>query len=664
MTPVKEVLLIADNMTPAELESAARQYADLPVAVLSFDLALEGRRLPDKWRALKVADFLDIEQLRRDFFEFIRRWPRVPLMGDATFDDMFRRPDGYSVWWTGPGMERDPDQRPFRSLSVIWTSCRALRQLRPRRVLISVGRPDLAWALASGCRNAGCPHEFILDSARDDWVPWERQFLWAVKAIFRLLRYPLLAAARAVAYRWLVRISRETREQLRQPAVIVASPFLNTYHVHDGRMEHYYWRELEDALAAADPGVRRRHIVTFIGDTKHSWSYKGVFHTGWRLLHTLDGAVSSRERYPALLAGLRSLPYQLASLWRYCRLERTERFRNSFEFAGANVASCYVPRLRGTIVRLAHWAQSVGAIVQCYRAVGNVKAVLVDNEMYEFGMLRVAAARRLGIPTIGVQHGTIFPMHLIYTLPPEHIAGAPVPDYFAVYGDYAKDVVSVDGSFPPERVWVTGGSRFDHLVREPARRDAARRHLHLPEDRRVLLLATQNYVWFQDAARALLRVVKGRDDLLLCIKTHPADVPMETYRRLAAEAGVENVRFFDSDFELLMAACDVVVSGSSTTLLEAIIFGRRAICVNFSDAPDRYPYVADGGALGARSSAELDDAVRTALSPAAQDGLERRRQCFLARHAGPAARGQAAEMFARKIIEIVSAPGNIGGNRD
>jgi hypothetical protein len=309
-----------------------------------------------------------------------------------------------------------------------------------------------------------------------------------------------------------------------------------------------------------------------------------------------------------------------------------------------------VPLLRRAVARIAGWDMTVSAIARCLRRAGNVKAVLVCEEMYPMGMMDIAAAHRLGVPAIGVQHGTLFPMHLIYTVPPGQVAGSPIPDRFAVFGDYDREVLSQVGSFPADRIAVTGSQRLDHLVSNPPDPRAAREQLGLPTDKKILLLATQFYPWFLEAGKAVFTAVAGRDDCIVCVKTHPRDVPLDVYRQLAADVGATNVRFYDSHFDELLAACDVLISGSSTTMFEAILLGRDAICVNFSDEVDRYTYVSSGAALPATTNDQARAAVAQVLAGEVVKLAEGRAK-FITRHAGHTATGQGTKAIADLVVQ-------------
>ena len=153
------------------------------------------------------------------------------------------------------------------------------------------------------------------------------------------------------------------------------------------------------------------------------------------------------------------------------------------------------------------------------------------------------------------------------------------------------------GAYPAERVWVTGGLWLDYLVAAPPDGGSARQRLKLPMDQRLILVATQPYPWFPTAVRAVLEACKSVPDCTVCVKLHPNDFPLDLYRTMVRETGADNVRLFETDFYELLAACDVLISGSSTAVLEAIVLGRKTICINFSSEPDKFPYVEDGGAL-------------------------------------------------------------------
>ncbi len=650
----ERILLVITDPPGKSLDDAVRRYGDLPVSVLNLDPQGGNLSLPDPWECIEVADLLDVDALRHDFMAFLDAWPRKPLVDGRSFDEMFRRPEGYSLWWTGPGTERHPDRGLFPKLKILWVFDRAVKSLSPDRILLHTRQSDVARCLVSRCRQDDSVFEFLAGSVAGTHSPWQGRIRWLVRSLICWLGWPWLTAVRALSARVWARPPRGLKHGQDTPAVVISSELFRCFHVADGRVTLSHWRELCGVLEGGGDRSRLFFLLS-LGDLGGSQGYRAVLHihhTGWRLLRRFPKAAAVRDIHFAWGAQLRGALGHLASIQRYYRLERLPVFRQSLWFAGADVSSIYVPRLRRVVMRMGQWTQVVGATVQATRAFGEVGVMVVNEEMYESGAQVIAAAAQLGIPTVGVQHGTIFPMHLVYAIPPGHVEGAPIPDYFAVYGEYVKETVSIHGAYPAERVWVVGGPKFDQLGNGPPCASSARERLGLPAGKRVVLIATQCYPWFQQVARAVFEAVKNETDCVVCLKTHPRDVPLDVYRRIAQEVGAENVRYFNDQFDDLLAACDVLVSGASTSVLEAIVLGRRAICANFSAEPDRYPYVADGGAIGAHTPEEMRAALREVFSPDHQAELKVRQAKFLQRHVGPAREGRAAKVLAEMIWKL------------
>ncbi len=619
--------------------------------------------VPERWTQVDAAEFLDVDALRRDFLNFLEEWPKIPILKGKSFDDLFRRYGGYSVWWTGPAIHRHPEGRMFLQMKNVWLVDRVLKALKPKRVLIFTQQAELAWVLGSRCRADRLDHEFLPGSANPDSFCRKKPLSsgsierWLIRSLIHLCRLPFRLGLRAIIARHSTRIRRDTRYEREKPAIVFASTASCHVRVHEGnggiKVEMSFWKELAHALEVQAPYIRQRHLLNLPKVFRQWRSVFSYYHEFWPLVRHLDGAVPIENAFFPVLKFLQVLPLHLTSLFRYYRVERSSSFNLSFIFAGSDVSLFFIPDLRESVTSFSDWACSVAAIVESFKAVGRVIAVIVEDEMYPRGSAIIAAARELRITTVGVQHGAIFPMHLMYTLPPGQVIGAPIPDYFAAYGQYAKETLCRHGSFPRHRVWITGSQSFDRLKRHGNEsKQVIRTRLKLPADKKIVLVTTQLIPWDADAVRAAVEAAKGRDDLLVCIKTHPRDPQPERFKQLIDSASASHVVMFTEGFDDLLQACDVLIGATSTTLLEAILIGRPTICVNFSDEPERYAYVADGGALGARSVNELRTAIDAALATGRD--LQDRRLAFLRRHLGPSPLKPSAAVLARKIIDVIS----------
>jgi hypothetical protein len=652
MTDPRDItLLLADQpLGEADRAFVSEQASGSVVVVALNESAGEGGRDPS-WDSRSVSEFFDGDQLREDFLNFLNDWPVKEVWGDRTFDDLFRRRDGESLWWTGPGSERHPDKGVFLQMRSVWLARRILEAIQPRQLIFHSRDGQLIRAFQSLAVELNTPMIMTASSVSPSGPAWCRGGRWLVENLIWLAVTP---------WQWLIRsiVARRSAGTGPVPAKDPVVALMSSYPRHARFTEDgvtlTFWGDEVSHLGSGEAPVSMRHLLhTMPGESQGHRSVGWWGHTAWPALKGANDVMLLPQTHSSIGAYLRSWWDQVAALFRYRRLEKLADLRTSFVFAGADVSAFYIPRLRQAVSRMVSWEMTVDAIAKSLRSAGDVRALLVAEEFYTVGMIHIAAARRLGIPTLGVQHGTLFPMHLIYTLPKGQVCGSPIPDGFAAYGDYAKDVITSVGNYPADRVRVTGGPRFDRLINTPPNQQQARESLELPSDKKVILLATQFYPWFQFAGRAVFDAVADRDDCIVCVKTHPKDVPLSVYEDLAHQAGAENVRFYADRFDDLLGACDVLISGSSTTVFEAIMLGRATICVNFSDEPDRYPYVASGGSVPARNAEQMQEAIAKVLSPEHDEALRAGRARFLAKHAGPGATGQAGRTLSDMVIEMM-----------
>jgi hypothetical protein len=647
-------LLVAD-LAEGWLDSARRQVKSPNVRVL-LSAVPEGDfgDLPPGWELLRLSALVDQDRLREDFLQFLDDWPRRIIDNGRSFDDVFRHPAGYSVWWTGPGIERNVDAGVYPALHTLWAADQAIRAVAPDRVFLYTKRKEFATILASRCERARLPLEILEGSTQPGESPWEGRSAWLARSLGQLPLHPAKTLLRALAARLFARTAPQPEPISNGPAIVFTSQFSRCVRFDGERWSVWFWQALCDRMTSLAPRVRCRHIFRLAREFPGYRAVSFYYHTAWPLLRKIDHAAPAKERYVAFGSWLWSISTQLAALWRYSRLETQPAFRESFAFAGADISSLYVPRLREAIAGIAEWAQTVGSIVRSLREVSEVRAMVLYEELYRPGTANIAAARALGIPTIGVQHGMIMPNHLIYMLPRGQVRGGAIPDFFAATSEYAKEVICRYGAYPADRIWITGSPRFDDLVNSPPDRDDARERLGLAKDWQVVLVTTQTADWFPLAVKAVFEAAKSRERIVVCVKVHPKTrgLSSDGYRALAQQVGATNVQCFDDQFDDLLAACNVLVSASSTTILEATLLGRRTICVNFSGEPDRFPYVQDGASLPARSPQEVGKVLNAVLTPGRDEHLEAERERFLRRHAGPSAAGAAGLTLATEILRL------------
>ncbi|MBO0697026.1 MAG: hypothetical protein J2P46_01405 [Zavarzinella sp.] len=642
--PAGVLFVAAAPPSPATVRWVTDQFPGRAVAYLGVTAGQDPPILPAGWGTLAITDLGTLEELRREYLDYLERIPTTPIRHRATLDRLFRRRDGYSFWWTDVAVRRSPTQGMFLKVKLVWTVTRAVAHVRPAVVVLHAADPRQA-AILQEAAGAAPDVRFAPESARPGPLRRESRrfwFRWAIEYMYEFTRHRLRR------HRWVRQLPAEPPAVPAQPTVVLSALYPRHVDRRDGAARVWYWDDLAAQLAAQAPPVAVRCLLDL--DNPDTGPLRPDFGYLPKETPRLGGvpALPLWRGHANLRDWAATWVHQVRMLYRYYRLEADPRFAAVFRFRGVDLSPDWVGELRHALNVSVWWESEVDAAAARLRECGDVRAALVHQEFEVRGMILIAACRRLGIPTVGVQHGNFYPMHTVHTPPAAQVRGAPTPDYFAAYGEYGKEVVSRYGHFPADRVWTCAGSRFDALATRPPDRAECRRRLGLPADAFVVLVTTQSYPWFPDAVRAVL--TRAPADSLVCVKTFKADEAV--YRKMIDDTGNRRALVFVDRFEDLLGACDVLASASSTTINEATLLAKPTVCLNFSAEPFYYPYIEEGVSLGARTADDVGEALGRLRSFRPDTAWQERRMRFLERHLGPATTGTAAATFARHVREI------------
>ncbi len=589
----------------------------------------------------------------QSYLTFLSDWPERRVHRDGSFDELFRRRDGFSLWWTSVGAERVNQSKLPRALRTIWAVARFLNELNPDRVVfVGTDTTGVKQTLRMRCAQSGVNWVEIPDVASRAPTPsvWSRP--WYGRSLLSLLLHLPKSVLRASLARLSSGRHVSSSSEADSRKVLFVSENANHARYEESRCTVWFWERLRDELASLDPKLQFRYMQRLAPDPTVRKTL-GIYYPGWKSQRHLKDRAPLPESFVGARGALGEVAASIRHLNRLRDCEKSPLFRESFGFCGCDVSEIVRPFLRDAVINHLMWETRVACISSAIRAVGGVRAMVLSGEFYGRMMPYLAAAHRLGISTVGVQHGTVMPNHMVYRVPRGQITEAPIPDYFAAFNEFSAQTLCELGSYARERVWVVGSPRFEELSDSEVDRVSVRHRLHLPQNKQILLVTAQTYPWFVPAIRGVLAACKGLP-VFVCIKSHPKRdaLKAEDYLLVAREEGFSDVRCIDDSFYDYLHACDVVVSASSTTMLEAIILGRRAICVNFSKEEDRYPYVADGGALPGRSAAEIRDSLSKLLDPDRQSWIDERREEFLLKHVGGESARRSGQVLASHVLAL------------
>ena len=262
-----------------------------------------------------------------------------------------------------------------------------------------------------------------------------------------------------------------------------------------------------------------------------------------------------------------------------------------------------------------------------------VSAVVTRNDSLLFERSSVLAARRTGVPSLVIQHG-ITSRHPIW--------GPVYADWYAVWGKAGRDALT---SFADDASTLvrTGDPRTLRNIDEVESKKKVFATLGIRPEKKLVVYASQPFygitrfhslssletlVEREELLRSLIDVAETLPNIQLLIKLHPMEGASQT------QAWVPEMKSFPvlSDFDVrdLLAACDVLVTVSSTVGLEAMLFEKPVVTVNLTARDNLNPYAGSGAVIEVTSREDITDAVTCALEDrGTRASLKRGRENFL-----------------------------------
>src|SRR3989339_391597 len=197
--------------------------------------------------------------------------------------------------------------------------------------------------------------------------------------------------------------------------------------------------------------------------------------------------------------------------------------------------------------------------------------------------------------------------------------GRILSDAICVIGESTRnDLISC--GVEESKIFVTGSPRFDMQVRgkNGVSGRSLIKNLGIRSNVKMVLFAgqypTQEIDDIDEINEAIILSVIGMDDVFLMIKPHPNENPSK-YRALIKKRRASNAWVVDNKYGMrdLLPASGIMVTRSSTSVLDAFLYDVPVLVVNFSRKPDYYDAVLKNAALGIYDPGMLKDAIHNLL---------------------------------------------------
>lgn len=310
------------------------------------------------------------------------------------------------------------------------------------------------------------------------------------------------------------------------------------------------------------------------------------------------------------------------SLW-----ERIESFL--LKRRKRSVASFYAETTRKTEGKTSRYVANVLAKIILYltklSGLSKPNILLVLSEGIMPTKVAVAVAKQSGIPTLLLlQLGMLGKNYECPTF---------LADKISVPGDFIKDLV-INCGVAEERIVVTGRPTYDALIRAEEKFDKAGicRKLGLDPSKKILVYCTENLplTETQRMAYAICNAVKDFLDVQFVIKVHPSELSLSLYDTVLKQVGIRALVTKEANIYEILYVCDLMMTGYSTTALDAMILDKSVITVNLTGLRDPIPFAESGAAIGVYSEEDLKQAIKNGLyNDSAKERLRRDREKFV-----------------------------------
>ena len=216
-------------------------------------------------------------------------------------------------------------------------------------------------------------------------------------------------------------------------------------------------------------------------------------------------------------------------------------------------------------------------------------AVIVTYETGPWERALVIESGIKGIPSIGLQHGTIHDNHYDYmhssisANPIENPNAFIIPTITCVWGEFWKNNLTKKGHYAEDSIRITGNWRYDRIneIKNSVNGDIIKKDLKISSEKKVIGILTAN-LDILSCINICLDAISFFPDYIPLIKLHAVD-DADTVRNLITKLGYPENTLFEGNLYEFLIISDIIISQYSTAISEAILMDKNVILVNFTN---------------------------------------------------------------------------------
>lgn len=223
------------------------------------------------------------------------------------------------------------------------------------------------------------------------------------------------------------------------------------------------------------------------------------------------------------------------------------------------------------------------------------KILFIPYETGSIALALTSVMNRIGVKTIGVQHGFIYPFSPMYSqvdfADKNNPSGYPLPDYTLLFGEYTKNLL-VSCGYPPEKLIVFGNPAFFKLDKSILSLNPTKykKKYGIKNNTHIILFTTGKlqrayashgkYDYDEKILESLLDKFSNDENFFIIIKPHPTETNTKVYKEIMNRFSPKNVIIENDNLFELINLSSIVISVFSTTMLDSLCFKKNIIRVS------------------------------------------------------------------------------------
>jgi len=344
-------------------------------------------------------------------------------------------------------------------------------------------------------------------------------------------------------------------------------------------------------------------------------------------------------------------------------LRKSDRFKESLNYEGISIYEL----VKDDFDELFNSFKALAAIamIETTKRIVEIKKPSEIVMHDEYGALQISflyASKKLNIPTLSIQHGTIYENGFAYTHNDKDFnndrneLNFPLPDKMCVWSESAKKVLINSAKFPSASLVITGDPKMDffNYAKKEFNREKILKKFKIPSKKKIILFATENLPNLEERkliANAVLESMSNLTDFFLVIKVHPNEFDFSIYQKMAEKFNISSYLILkDVNLYELIHVSDLVLVSFSTVGLEAMRMSKPVISLNLMGIHNETVIIKNNLAIEIKMKNELIPAIMKCFENKNNEKIQSSK-IFAEKELGKI-EGDAAELIVQNILDL------------